>query len=201
MAGTLAGIAHRGHDLRRGDGDRRQDVQAMTVSAPAIAAQGDGADSSVLFNAILHPNRSFGRRGFAILMTVLAAVSLTLGALFFLIGAWPVFGLYGLDLAILYWAFRVNYHDGRRYERVWLTADRLIVERCDPSGRQAIWTFQPNWLTVTIDDPPEHHSQLILSSHGRSLAVGGFLSPEERFDFANALRAALAGARQPGRFA
>lgn len=169
----------------------------MTTPAPAIATASRVPDSSVLFDAILHPNRSLGRRGFAILMAGLAAISLTLGAVFFLIGAWPVFGLYGLDLAILYWAFRANYRDGRRCEKVRLTADRLIVERCDPSGRQAVWSFQPYWLTVTIDDPPEHHSQLVLSSHGRSLAVGGFLSPDERLDFANALRAALARARQP----
>ena len=170
----------------------------MTVQALAIAAESDGSDPSVVFNAILHPNRSLGRRGFAILMAIVGAVSLTVGAFFYLIGAWPVFGLYGLDLAILYWAFRVNYLGGRRYEKVRLTADRLIVEQCDPSGRQAIWSFQPYWLTVTIDDPPGHHSQLVLSSHGRSLVVGGFLSPEERLDFANALYTALARAKQPG---
>jgi uncharacterized membrane protein len=42
-----------------------------------------------------------------------------------------------------------------------------------------------------MDDPPEHHSQLVLSSHGRSLTVGSFLSPSERFDLAEALRRAL----------
>jgi uncharacterized membrane protein len=42
-----------------------------------------------------------------------------------------------------------------------------------------------------MDDPPEHESQVTLSSHGQTLTVGSFLSPEERLDFAKALREAL----------
>ena len=39
----------------------------------------------------------------------------------------------------------------------------------------------------------------MLSSHGRTLVVGAFLSPEERLELARALRAALAAHRQaPG---
>lgn len=163
------------------------------------AGPGEGRDPAapVLFDAILHPHRSLSRRGFAILMAVVAAICLTLGGAFYLIGAWPVFGLFGLDVAILYWAFRVNYRSARRYEKVQLTSDRLVVERGSPSGSLDSWSFQPYWLNVAIDDPPQHHSQLTLSSHGRTLVVGSFLSPDERLDFANALRDALARARQP----
>ena len=103
----------------------------------------------------------------------------------------------GVDVAIVFWAFQVNYRDARRYEKVRLTADRLTVERGGPSRPAKVWTFQPYWLTVTMDDPPEHHSQLTLSSHGRSLIVGSFLSPDERNDFANALREALSRAKSP----
>jgi hypothetical protein len=49
---------------------------------------------------------------------------------------------------------------------------------------------------VTIDDPPRHDSQLVLSSHGRALAIGAFLTAEERAEVARALRAALAAHRQ-----
>lgn len=168
----------------------------MTVQALVTGAMDDRKDPPVLFDAILHPNRSLGRRGFTILMAIVAAVSLTIGSLFLLRGAWPVFGLYGLDFAILYWAFRVNYRDGGRTEQIRLTADRLTVERCDPSGNRSTCTFQPYWLTVSIDESPGRHSQLILSSHGRSLAVGGFLSPDERLDLARALRTALDCARR-----
>ena len=169
----------------------------MTAQALATRFAGNRHDPAILFDAILHPNRSLGRRGFTILMAIVAAVSLAVGGLFMLSGAWPVFGLYGLDFAILYWAFRVNYRDGGRREQIRLTAERLTVERCDPSGNRSTCSFQPYWLAVTIDDPPDHHSQLILSSHGRSLAVGAFLSPDERLDLARALRGALDRVRRP----
>ncbi len=169
----------------------------MTTRALDAGLVGDRDEPPVLFDAVLHPNRSLGRRGFTVLMAVVAAVSLTIGGIFLLSGAWPVFGLYGLDFAILYWAFRVNYRDGGRTEQIRLTADRLTVVRCDPSGNCSSCTFQPYWLRVTIDERPGRHSQLNLSSHGRSLAVGGFLSPDERLDLAMSLRAALESARQP----
>jgi uncharacterized membrane protein len=51
-------------------------------------------------------------------------------------------------------------------------------------------------VRITIDDPPRPDSQLILSSHGRSLVVGAFLSPEERLEVGKALRAVLAAHRQ-----
>lgn len=151
----------------------------------------------VLFDAILHPNASLSRRGFAVLMTAVAAISLTIGGIFFVSGAWPILGLYGVDVAIVYLAFRVNYNDAKRYEKVRLTAETLTVERGGPSRAPKTWSFQPYWLTVSLDDPPQHHSQLTLSSHGRSLVVGSFLSPDERKDFAAALRAALDRARRP----
>jgi uncharacterized membrane protein len=46
-----------------------------------------------------------------------------------------------------------------------------------------------------MDDPPAHDSQLVLSSRGRSLAIGGFLTPAERLDLARALREVLASQR------
>ena len=49
----------------------------------------------------------------------------------------------------------------------------------------------PTWLQVDIADPPEPDSALLLRSHGKSLAIGAFLSPEERLDLAKALRAEL----------
>ena len=58
------------------------------------------------------------------------------------------------------------------------------------------WTFQPYWLRVVMDDPPQSESRLVLTSHGESLVIGSFLTPEERLDLAKALRRALAAARE-----
>ena len=145
----------------------------------------------VLFDAILTPHRSLGAVGFAILMAVVAAVNIGLGVSFMLQGAWPIFGFCGLDVLLFYVMFRLNYRSGRMFERIRLLPNELIVERHDVRGGTQRWSFQPYWLRIAMDDPPEHHSQLVLSSHGRSLTIGSFLSPGERVDLAEALRRAL----------
>ncbi|NNG04615.1 MAG: DUF2244 domain-containing protein [Inquilinus sp.] len=155
------------------------------------------ADAPVLFDAILHPHRSLGPAGFAWLIGAFGAVGLVVGGIFFASGAWPVLGLYGVDVALVYWAFRVNYRDARVYEKLRLTRAALTVERGDARGSLATWTFQPYWLTVAVDATPAGVSPVTLTSHGRSLAVGAFLSPAERVDFADALRVALSHVRRP----
>ncbi len=159
--------------------------------------RGDAGAGEYLFDAVLTPHRSLGPGGFLVLMGGIVAVSFTVGMVFLIAGAWPIFGFFGLDVALIYWAFRVSYRSGRMRERLLMTRDELIVERIDPKGQVRRWTFQPYWLKVEIDDPPEHTSQLVLRSHGRSLAVGAFLSPPERGEVASALRRALAECRTP----
>jgi uncharacterized membrane protein len=156
----------------------------------------DDAEPRVFFDAILHPHRSLSRRGFAIFMAAFSAVSLTVGGFFFAIGAWPIFGFFGLDIVLVYAAFRLSYRSARMYETVRLTERELVVRRVDVKGTGRTWTFQPYWLRVTMDDPPEHESQVTLSSHGQILTVGSFLSPEERLDFAKALNEALGRCRR-----
>jgi uncharacterized membrane protein len=154
---------------------------ALTVAPPAP------------FEAVLYPNRSLGRFGFYLLMTAIVLVSGAIGAAFVLAGAWPVTGFLGLDVLLLYLAFRWNYRQGRRVEFIRLDGTELVVRRMEPSGRRREWRFDAYWVHVTID---QSSTQLTLSSHGRSLVVGAFLSPEERLEVGKALRAALAAHRQ-----
>jgi len=153
------------------------------------------ARNSVLFDAKLTPHRSLSPRGFMVLMAVICVISFVAGMMFYLAGAWPVVGFLGLDVLLIYVAFRVNYHHGRMFETLELTQQDLILRRVDHWGKASHWRFQPAWLQVLIDEPPAHDSQLILRSHGRSVTVGAFLTPDERLDLAKALRRALAELR------
>ena len=72
-----------------------------------------------------------------------------------------------------------------------LSETELTVDRHALDGKKEHWSFQPNWLRVRMDDPPEHESQLTLTSHGRTLTIGAFLTPEERLEVAKELRAAI----------
>jgi uncharacterized membrane protein len=166
----------------------------MTLCTPADVPSGRlTVAPPAPFDAVLYPNRSLGRFGFHLLMAAIVLVSGAIGAAFVLAGAWPVTGFLGLDVVLLYLAFRWNYRQGRRAEFIRLDGTELAVRRVEPSGRRREWRFDAYWVHVTIDDSSE---QLILSSHGRALAVGAFLRPEERREVGEALRAALAAHRK-----
>jgi uncharacterized membrane protein len=157
----------------------------------SLQAPRSSTEARPLFDAILTPHRSLPPLGFAALIGVVAAVNIGLGVSFMLRGAWPIFAFCALDVLLFYVMFRLNYRSARMYERVRLLPGELIVERHDVAGRMQSWAFQPYWLRVAMDDPPRPDSQLVLRSHGQELAIGGFLSPAERLDLAEALRRAL----------
>ena len=54
------------------------------------------------FRAVLLPHRSLGRKGFVVLMSVVSVVSFVTGLGFYLLGAWPVMGFFGLDVLLIY---------------------------------------------------------------------------------------------------
>ena len=95
----------------------------------------------LLFDAVLHPNRSLGRAGFWILMGIISAVCMTGGAIFLSLGAWPVTGFLGLDVVLVYGAFRLSYRSGRLTETVRLSRAALSVRRISPNGRVQAWDF------------------------------------------------------------
>jgi len=163
------------------------DTPAIPDLPDAVAGPGDGCR----FNAVLTPHRSLDRTGFVILMTAVAAISFAAGFAFLLVGAWPVFGFFGLDLALIYLAFRINYFSARAAETIALTPNALIVRRYSPRGAVQCFSLQPYWLRVELEDQPSRAGRLLLSSHGRVLSVGAFLTSAERATLAAALKRAL----------
>jgi uncharacterized membrane protein len=140
---------------------------------------------------VLYPNRSLQPAGFAVLMAAIVLVSGAIGAGFMMIGAWPVTGFLGLDVLLLYLAFRWNYRQARRAEFVRLDRDGLSVRRLEPDGRSQSWHFEPYWVRVGLEQVGRHDRSLVLRSHGRQLAIGAFLTQDERVELAHALDAAL----------
>jgi len=152
---------------------------------------GQKQQQPVFFEAVLYPHRSLPPQGFVILMLLLGLASFAAGVTFVMMGAWPVFGYFGLDVLLVYIAFRINYRRARQHERVRLTLDRLTVEQISVEGEKRSFEFQPYWLRIILDESPTDSNRLILTSHGRQLALGGFLAPIERQTLAEALRDAL----------
>ena len=131
------------------------------------------------------------------LMSAVCLVSFGTGLLFYLLGAWPVIGFMGLDVLLIYVAFKLNYRTGRLYETVELKEDALTVTRVQPSGKEESWSFNPYWVRLKLEPRVGRSSELSLISHGARLSFASFLSEHEREDFAAALVAALAAAKIP----
>jgi len=150
-------------------------------------------NKNLKFAAILTPNHSLQPKGFAILMTVVAAVSFTTGVVFILLGAWPVFGFLGLDVALLYWAFKQNYADGEKRELVEITDRELIVQYFAAKEPVREYRFNLHWVRLELieDKARELIGSLIVYSHGKRIEIASFLGPDERKEFYRVLNRAL----------
>lgn len=153
------------------------------------------SERNVLFRAHLTPHRSLSPKAFRRTMLVVGAISVLISTGLFLAGAWPAFGFLGLDILLVYVALRASYRSANRSETLELDEHALTVERND--GRAvARWSLQPAWLRVEL--PERSQAPVLLRSHGKTLGIGAFLSPEERQAVARELRTALERWRRPG---
>ncbi|HEU0082135.1 MAG TPA: DUF2244 domain-containing protein [Bradyrhizobium sp.] len=150
-----------------------------------------------LFAAQITPHRSLNRIGFLALMGFLTIVSFAAGIAFWLMGAWPVFGFFGLDVLAIYWAFRINFHRAQALEEITITPSELRVRRISHRGHQVEWVFNPLWVQLDQKTHAEFGiEKLYLVSRGRKISVGSFLGAEEKASFAKALTAALHAAKR-----
>jgi uncharacterized membrane protein len=157
----------------------------------------DAGEDPTLFSAVLTPHRSLSPTGFLIFMLVLGGMSFVSGMVFLMHGAWPIFGFFGLDVLLVYWAFRVNYRSACAYEVVTVTASELRLRKVSHHGRVSEWTLNPLWVRLDRDEHVEYGiERLYLVSRGRRLPIAGFLGPHEKASFAKALQAALGEARR-----
>ena len=149
------------------------------------------ATGEVFFERVLLPHRSLPPAAFNVLMLLLGLVSLAMGIGFLLLGAWPICGFFGLDVAAVYVAFRLSYRSARQREILRLAGDDFTVERVDIYGERRLWRFQPFWLRVVIEERSDESNRLLLASHGRSLVIADFLGAPLRCELATSLRTAL----------
>jgi uncharacterized membrane protein len=150
-----------------------------------------------LFSALLTPHRSLNRTGFVVVMSFLTLVSFVAGVAFWMMGAWPVFGFFGLDVIAVYWAFKVNFRAAKAREEIRVTASELRVRRVSRRGDVVEFVLNPVWVQLDQQIHAEYGvEKLYLVSKGRRLAVASFLGPDEKASFAKALTAALQAARR-----
>jgi uncharacterized membrane protein len=150
-----------------------------------------------LFSAVVTPHRSLSHAGFLVVMTAVGGISFVSGMVFLVLGAWPVFGFFGLDVLLIYWAFRANYRAAAAFEEVTVTASELRVRKVSHRGKASEWTFNPLWVRLDRESHEEFGIEhLFLVSRGRRLPIASLLGPREKESFADALGAAIGEAKR-----
>jgi uncharacterized membrane protein len=146
-------------------------------------------------DAVITPNRSLSKRGFAIVFGALAAINLLMAIFFIVIGAAPVPIFLGLDVLAVFVAFQVSFRRAMQAERVLVSAQEIRVRYESPRGGRTVWTSPTAFTAVAREPYGQDDWRVRLSLSGRRLTVGSALSPRERGDFGSALQEAVRRAR------
>jgi len=137
-------------------------------------------------------NNSLSTSGRLFVFGFVFFVSVGIGLAFtFVFGAWPILPFAGLEMLVLYFAFR---HVGRHaadYERLAIAGDRVEVEVLD-GGRVSRFGCNRHWVQVVCD---RNGSRLALRSHGREVEIGRHLNEQQRLSVARQLGRRLHDAR------
>ena len=145
------------------------------------------------FAARLFPYRSLSRRGFVVLMLALAIANMVAGVVFLALGAWPVLGFLGLDVLLVWLAFKTSYRSGRAFEEIAVWPHHIVVHKVSPHGKIRVHRFNPFWTRLQVLRHEEIGiTAIFLSGEGRQIDIGSFLNPPDRESFAKALGNALA---------
>ena len=146
------------------------------------------------WSVTLRPNNSLSPQGFIALMVIVVGLNFVGGLFFLALGAWPVMGFMGLDVVLIWWAFRVNFTAAKRSERIMINGDAVQLLRQPAAGSATLEEFNRHWLRVELeyDAARELVGRLFLIYRGRRSEVGSFLGAEEREALAKALRQVLA---------
>jgi uncharacterized membrane protein len=161
-----------------------------------MSADNDELEPTI-FSAVLRPHRSLHNVGFIVLMLAYGVFSFVAGIAFMAMGAWPIVGFCGLDVLLLYLAFRISYARAAAYEEVTITPSALTVRKVSHRGRVREYVLNPLWVRIEkLTHEAYGLERLFLVSRGRQLLIASFLGPEEKAAFADALGRALGEAKR-----
>jgi uncharacterized membrane protein len=173
---------------------------AAGEDSPAASLEAAAARSDPpLYQVTLWPHQSMTQPGFRWFMVALAG-----GLSVPLIAAWgtpvgPFLAPFLIAALALVWAMiRLNQRARRITETLRLWPDLIAVERREPGGRVLRWAANPYWVSIDLRDTPALEKYLTLRGGGRTIELGAFLTPEERVELADVLRAALRRAMMAG---
>ncbi len=142
------------------------------------------------FEVVLRPNNSSSQRTRLLVFGSLGLVTVSVGAGFALIGAWPVAPFAGIEFVALFLAYRWLQRHDDDYELITIEGDSIVVETRDGTDveRRQLSRY---WAQVVVDDLSGRRKRVFLRAHGREIEFGRLLSDEARLSLAKRLRTIL----------
>eukprot|EP01036_Dinobryon_divergens_P045105 gene45105-60218_t len=102
----------------------------------------------------------------------------------------------GLDVLAIGAAFTVSMRRGKLSEELTLWPTSLELKKIDAKGKQEVLTFAPQSVRFVIDrDYNERVNGLWLKTETTRVALGAFLSPDEKLSLSKVFGTALRKAR------
>lgn len=131
-------------------------------------------------NSLTSADRIFG-------FGLIAFVSLGIAAAFAFLGAWLILPFAGIEVLVLYLAWRWIERHAHDYELLTIAGDVVEIEVADDKRLQR-FRFNRCWTQVIC---AQDGGSLSLRSHGRPIEFGRHLTNEQRLEAAAALRQRL----------
>lgn len=150
-----------------------------------------------IFEAKLHGHRSLSRKGLFLLMAFVGVAGVLVSIPFLLLGAWPIAGFMGVDVLLIYLAFRYNNATAQAYEQIILSRIELLFRSVSWRGKVREIRFNPLWTRLEMQEHPEFGVEKLSLVQGRArVEIAGMLGRDERSEFASDFQRALAESRR-----
>jgi uncharacterized membrane protein len=162
-------------------------------SFPSSGVPRPGPIEDGVERVVIWPHRSLPRGGARVLVCSVALVFTVVAAGAAAAGAWPMVLYPVLAACAFAWAICASTRRGRMAQVIELAPDAIRVTHCGPAApNRPVVAFNPIWVRVVEVPGAWNERRVILRESGRSIAIGDFLSPEERARLAAELRQRIA---------
>jgi uncharacterized membrane protein len=145
--------------------------------------------SAAGYSWVARRNNSLSSTGRILAFGVIFVVSIGIACAFAVLGAWLILPFAGLEMLVLYGAFRYMERHASDYERIVIRADTICVEFRD-AGRARSHELSRYWAQVVVS---RDGARLALRSHGREVEIGRHLNGEQRLSLAREIGSELRG--------
>ena len=100
----------------------------------------------------VYPNQSLTYKGLFFLMLFITIPASYIGISFYFMGAWPVLGFMGLEIILIYIAFKILFKRSESYEHILLDKTKLKIFYNNKNKTLKEIELEPTWLQVKIED-------------------------------------------------